>query len=152
MRKARQRFWTVLESAKQDLGRLAEWLESASQTEIVAFQTEFEAAKEDLADYSEGITFNGTTTSEDATQDICAWIVGQGRVVWEAAFSSKDDLSSYAQGYQLFESRRSTKGSWNDSGLGDKYRGSRSAAILAYRIYEDRFGDSLYDAVDDSMS
>jgi len=152
MRTARDRFWTVLESVRPDLSRLADWLESASRTQIVAFQAEFEAAKEDLADYSEGIRFNGTTTSEDATQDICAWIVGQGRVAWEAAFSRKSDLSAYAQEHQDSESQVSTKGVWNDSGLGEKYRGSRSPAILAYCIYEDRFGDSLYDAIDESMT
>ena len=149
MNEARQRFWNVLESAMADLAGLAGWLESASQTEIEEFQIEFEAAKEELADYSEGIRLDGITTAEDGTEDICAWIVGQGRLVWETACSLKGDLCDYAREYERVESGRSAKGAWNDSGMGERYRGSRSPGTLAYRVYEERFDASLYDAIDD---
>jgi hypothetical protein len=144
-----QWFWLVLEQTKPDLGRLATWLEAASRAEIEDFAREFRRAKEHVvADYSKGIEVDGVIFSEDGTEDFCDWVVAQGRDFWQAAVASRADLSGLAREYQGAEESGSKAASraWNASALGQKYRGSHSPRLLAYAIYDARFGADLDDA------
>ena len=142
-------FWVVLEDANFDLGRLANWLQSASRTEIEDYQNAFEYAKEAVVvDHSAGIEIGGEFHSEDGTEDFCTWIVGQGRQVWQAALPSGGALSVWTDEYDRFERGQSVTGAWSDASLGDRYPGSRAPDALAYKIYPERFDADLYDAVD----
>nr|BFE62418.1 hypothetical protein GCM10020063_069440 [Dactylosporangium thailandense] len=79
------RFWDVLESHGRSQARLVGWLREASEDEIVDYQGSFEAAAEELADYWDGPVVDGVQYSEDDTEDLCLWIVGEGRESWDAA-------------------------------------------------------------------
>ena len=140
-------FWTVLESARPDLGRLASWLEAATRTEIEAFTRKFSEAKEAVANYSDGVQVDGTVFSEDSMEDLCEWIVAQGRDFWEAAVSGGTDLAELAREYLAEESGRAASRAWDASALGEKYRGYRSAYYLAFGVYRARFDADLYDAI-----
>jgi hypothetical protein len=143
-----QWFWLVLEQARPNLGRLATWLEVASRAEIEDLAREFRRAKQHVvADYSKGIEVDGVVLSEDATEDFCDWVVAQGRDFWQAAVASRADLSGLAREYQRAEEFRNTASrAWNGSALGQKYRGSHSPRLLAYAVYNVRFGADLDDA------
>ena len=77
--------WEQLESHGRDQAGLVAWLRAAPAEEIVAFQAAYELAAEELADYWDGPEVGGVQYSEDDTEDLCHWIVAQGRTAWEAA-------------------------------------------------------------------
>jgi hypothetical protein len=142
-------FWIVLEQMKPDLGRLAAWLETASRAEIEDFAREFRRAKAYVvADRAKGIEVDGAIFSEDATEDFYDWIVAQGRPFWKAAVASRTDLSGLAREYQRAQGSGSKAAdrAWNAAALGQKYSGSHAPRLLAYAIYDARFGADLDDA------
>ena len=143
-----QWFWLVLDQARPNLGRLATWLEAASRAEIEDLAREFRRAKQHVvADYSKGIEVDGVVLSDEATEDVCDWVVARGRDFWQAAVASRADLSGLAREYQRAEEfGKAASRAWNASALGQKYRGSHSPRLLAYAVYDARFGADLDDA------
>ena len=121
--------------------KFAAWLETASRAEIEDFAREFRRAKAYVvADSAKGIEVDGAIFSEDATEDFYDWIVAQGRPFWQAAVASRTDLSGLAREY------RRKAANWNAAALGQKYSGSHAPRLLAYAIYDARFGADLDDA------
>jgi hypothetical protein len=100
-----------------------------------------------LRTISKGIEVDGVVLSEDATEDFCDWVVAQGRDFWQAAVASRADLSGLAREYQRAEEfGNAASRAWNGSALGQKYQGSHSPRLLAYAVYDARFGADLDDA------
>jgi hypothetical protein len=142
-----QWFWTTLDAARPDLGRLRTWLESASRQEIEDFQIGFENAKEALTD---GYGYNGPNTveidgivfSEDDKEDLCAWIVAHGQRYWEAALAVCDDLSGLAREYMAAErNQEDPVQKWHEV-----------AGVLAAKVYYERFDANFHTALQERHS
>ncbi|MER7277572.1 hypothetical protein ABT369_24335 [Dactylosporangium sp. NPDC000244] len=117
------RFWDVLESHERSQASLVAWLWSASRDEIVAYQRAFEEAAEELADYWDGPVVDGVQYSEDDTEDLCLWIVGEGRESWDAA---RADFEGAIRRYLA----RDPDDAW-------------VPGAPAYAVFHERFGVSL---------
>ncbi|WP_433057892.1 DUF4240 domain-containing protein [Dactylosporangium sp. CS-033363] len=115
--------WTVLETHARDMDSLVAWLRTAPRDEVVAFQSAYEEAAEELADYWDGPVVDGVQYSEDDTEDLCLWIVAQGRAAWEAA---RVDFGAAVRRYV----ERDVDDAWVPGGV-------------AYEIFFARFGSSL---------
>ncbi|MFG2044596.1 DUF4240 domain-containing protein [Dactylosporangium sp. NPDC048998] len=118
------RFWSVLESHARNQDSLVSWLRRASADEIVAYQLAYEQAAEEIADYWDGPVVDGVPYSEDDTEDLCKWVVAQGREAWVAACS---DLGEAVRRYTA----RDVNDAW-------------TPGEPAYEIFFERFGASLH--------
>ena len=85
--------WTVIENSKPSLQRLADWLESASREDVERFALTYEWAAQEIAEYWQGPLVDDVQYSEDDTEDLCNWIVSQGRKLWGQAVSEEIDLA-----------------------------------------------------------
>ncbi|WP_433217212.1 hypothetical protein ACQP00_09230 [Dactylosporangium sp. CS-047395] len=116
-------FWSVLETHARDMDGLVAWLRSAPRDQVVAFQVAYEEAAGELADYWDGPLVDGVQYSEDDTEDLCLWIVAQGRDAWEDA---RVDFGAAVRRYGA----RDVDDAWVPGGV-------------AYQIFFGRFGSSL---------
>ncbi|WP_432987412.1 DUF4240 domain-containing protein [Dactylosporangium sp. CA-233914] len=127
------RFWNVLEAHAPSTQRLTAWLRGASEDEIVAFQLAYELAAEEITDYWDGPVVDGVPYSEDDTEDLCQWIVAQGRPAWEAARSGPAGLTEAIRRYV----ERDLDDAW-------------IPGSVAHAIFYDRFHASLDERMSDA--
>ena len=135
-------FWDVLESAKPNLQRLVDWLETATREEIVAFERTYEDAAKEVCDYWSGPTVDGVGFSEDDTEDFCHWVVSQGRALWRQARTAPD-LEPFVRLYWAAEDGATDWPKWNSSVLNENYRGYQAPGSVAYAVFEARFSEPL---------
>ena len=137
-------FWSVIEQAKPSLGRLATWLEAASEEEVVQFALAYDLAAEQLADSWDGPHVDDVPYSEDDTEDLCDWVVSQGRGLWRAAMAREIDLRELAR-LELASERGETSEcpGWAADVSNPAYDGSLAPRYLAHAVYRNRFGHSL---------
>ncbi|MET7393043.1 hypothetical protein ABZS66_06040 [Dactylosporangium sp. NPDC005572] len=123
-------FWSVLETHARSQASILAWLREAPEDEIVAFQLTYELAAEALTDYWDGPVVDGVRYSEDDTEDLCMWIVAQGREFWTAA---RADFGGAVNRYTARDG-------------GDPW----TPGAPAYAVYFERFGRSLYERLYES--
>lgn len=147
-------FWALLDETRPDLSRLAALLEAMSKDELERYQLAFVEAMWDVSpDWSAGIDTGKYVLSEDGMEDFCAWVVGEGRAVYERATAKDADLVALVA---LME--RAQKGAepahprWAPSRpLPAELRGYNSPHYIAKPIYERRFGTALDDRVEELL-
>ncbi|MBS2032015.1 MAG: hypothetical protein JST54_29220 [Deltaproteobacteria bacterium] len=128
---------------------MARVLENLSKGQLIEFGRVFRDAAEAIVPYWEGPLVDGIQFSEDDTEDLCHWIVGQGLETWQRAISERD-LQFLAR--EAWQSRRTSTGrstGWDDDLDPDSFLGSRSILGMASAVFEARFGESLFDALGD---
>jgi hypothetical protein len=139
-------FWSLIEVARPSLQLLIERLEALSQTEIAQWQQAYELAAEAIVPYWDGPDMGGEVgvLSEDGTEDLCKWIVSQGRGLWQQATAPNADLKSLVRLYW-----RANQGMvpeyppWSKTVENPEYRGYQDPSCIAYPIYRARFGAEL---------
>lgn len=92
-------FWEVLEATRPRLSALELWLGSQPREILEAFALAYESAADSLADFSEGVSVDGDVWSEDSTEDLCMWVVGQGCGLWNSVIAGEVRLEEVAQMY-----------------------------------------------------
>ncbi|WP_194923311.1 hypothetical protein [Catenulispora pinisilvae] len=125
-------FWDRVGSAGPGDEGATAWLSVATASEIVEYQLAFELAAEELADYSDGPCVDAFVFSEDDTEDLCLWIVAQGRQAWQSVRAGRESLAQAARRY-LARRLDAESETWT------------AAGTSAYSIFHDRFGESLSD-------
>src|SRR5713226_10200850 len=90
-------FWRVLDSTRPDLQRLEAWLETASKEQVEQFAHAFEIAAAAVCDFWDGPEVDGVVYSEDDTEDLCKWVVGQGRDLWKSVVDGDRTLANVAR-------------------------------------------------------
>ncbi|WP_432824790.1 hypothetical protein [Dactylosporangium sp. CA-092794] len=121
-------FWDVIEAHKPGTASLAGWLRRAAEDEIVAYQLAYELAAEEVADYWDGPVVDGVQYSEDDTEDLCKWVVAQGRAAWAAARSGPEGMADAVRRYTA----RDAAEAWTPDGA-------------AHAIFHERFHASLHE-------
>ena len=76
-------FWNILDSTRPSLAALEAWLVNAPKKRLEQFASAYELAAHSLRDYWDGPLVDGIQYSEDDTEDLCNWIVAQGRELWQ---------------------------------------------------------------------
>jgi hypothetical protein len=94
-------FWQVIDAAGHRLDVLEAWLMNQPKDVVVAYGHAYVVAAGDLVEgyFADGVLVDAAVWSEDATQDLCTWVVGQGRALWARVASGDLPLSDAAQIY-----------------------------------------------------
>jgi hypothetical protein len=136
-------FWDVLDRTRPDLAALEAWLMAQPATTVADFGFHYDEAARDLVDYADGVLAGGFVWSEDDTEDLCHWIVGQGRAYYESVASGAVPLTVAARTYAERADR------WTTDVTDPAHRGYQAPGSIANGVYRSRFGVWLDDVVDD---
>lgn len=147
-------FWNIIESNKPLLTNLEMTLEQSDQETVENYFALYTTASQEIVDYWDA------PFSEDSTEDICDWIVSQGKVFWEIVVNNEIDL---LQAHQLMveidivksesEPKPTPKPTkyanmvchWNNEVKNEKYQGYQSPKALAIGVYYEKFDRNIYD-------
>ena len=140
-------FWDVLERTRPDLARLESWLMAASAEQVRQFADAFENAAMTLCDYWDGPMVDGIQYSEDDTEDLCQWIVSQGRDLWTKLMNGKLDLTDVARHIARSEIDKlpAKTEEWNSTVNDLRHFGYQSPECIAHAVYYSRFGTRISD-------
>ncbi|WP_380283256.1 hypothetical protein [Kitasatospora purpeofusca] len=142
-------FWDVLEATRPRLSTLELWLESQPREVLEAFALAYEAAADALADFSEGVRVDGEFWSEDDTEDLCGWVVGQGRGLWGSVIAGERSLEEAAQ---MYLDRAALPADhvvpWDEEVANPEHRGYQSPASIAHGVYRTRFAEDLHERLE----
>ncbi|MFE6871298.1 hypothetical protein ACFVFS_32665 [Kitasatospora sp. NPDC057692] len=145
-------FWDVLEEARPRLSALELWLESRPREVLEAFALAYEAAADALADFADGVCVEGDAWSEDDTEDLCLWVVGQGRGLWGSVVSGERSLEDAARLYLGRAPRPSDRVvRWDAEVANPEHRGYQSPGGIAHGVYRSRFAEDLQERLDDLL-
>ncbi|WP_406088236.1 hypothetical protein [Kitasatospora purpeofusca] len=139
-------FWEVLESTRPRLSALESWLESQPREVLEAFALAYESAAESLADFSDGVSVDGDVWSEDSTEDLCMWVVGQGRGLWSSVVVGDRPLEDVARTY-LGRAPLLPDGVplWDEEVSDPGHRGYQSPGAIVHGVYRTRFAEDLHE-------
>ncbi|KOV38015.1 hypothetical protein ADK60_03165 [Streptomyces sp. XY431] len=137
-------FWEVLDATRPRLSALELWLESRSREELEAFALAYESAAESLADFSEGVSVDGDVWSEDSTEDLCMWVVGQGYSLWNSVIVGDLRLEEAARMY-LGRAPLLPEGAapWDGEVSNPEHRGYQSPGAIVHGVHRTRFAAEL---------
>ncbi|GAA2328886.1 hypothetical protein [Dactylosporangium salmoneum] len=141
-------FWSALAAARPSLAALEAWLEAQPREVVERFAAAYDAAAGELVDdYSDGVEVDGIVWSEDSAEDLCAWVVGQGRDFWGRVVDGTWSLAEVADAYL---DRPSPLGAaavrWDTAVSHPDHRGYQAPWAIAYGVYRTRFGEELTEA------
>ncbi|WP_234314198.1 MULTISPECIES: hypothetical protein [unclassified Streptomyces] len=89
---------------------------------------------------------DGADRSEDSTEDLCMWVVGQGRAFWRSTIDGTWELSDAAQAYLGRSSPLMCEVTrWDGSVRRPEHAGYASPGTLVHGVYRTRFGQDLYE-------
>ncbi|MGW2183793.1 hypothetical protein ACWCXX_38535 [Streptomyces sp. NPDC001732] len=144
-------FWEVLETTRPRLSALESWLGSQRREVLEDFALAYLDAAETLVDFSEGVSVDGDIWSEDSTEDLCMWVVGQGRGLWQLVTAGKLSLEEVAQAY-LGRTPLLPAGAapWDGVVTGPGHRGYQSPEAIVYGVYRTRFAEELSERLPDA--
>ncbi|MER6360478.1 hypothetical protein [Kitasatospora sp. NPDC001527] len=137
-------FWDVLEATRPRLSALEAWLGSQPREVLEEFALAQLEAAEALADFAEGVIVDGDGWSEDSTEDLCLWVVGQGRAFWQRVVTGELGLDEAARAY-LGRTPPLPEGTvaWDGVVADPEHRGYQSSAAIVHGVYRTRFGEDL---------
>lgn len=135
-------FWDVIEAAKPRVAALEAWLAAQPEATMAQFALIYETAAAELADYWDGIEVDGDVWSEDDMEDLCDWVVSQGRDYWTSVRTGDRPLIEAARTY------RAESGTWDPAITNPEHRGYASPQAIVHGVYWSRFGESLDDRLD----
>ena len=137
-------FWELLDASRPSLQLLVDALEARPKEDLVAFARAFEEAAEEVCDYWDGPVVDDVPFSEDGTEDLCKWVVSQGRELWQQAVSKTIPLDDLVRLYWASgDSRDVAHPRWETTVNKAAYDGWRSPAAIVYAIFATRFGEDL---------
>jgi hypothetical protein len=137
-------FWELLEVTRPRSSELRIALAELSTPELELFQLSFKVAQEAITDYWNGpvVPEAGGALSEVSTEDFCAWIVGEGRGVWNRSLENGVDLVALAQEMFRLKSRPDpARPQWDTP-----------VESVCWRVYEnrsDRRRETIFERVDE---
>jgi hypothetical protein len=133
-------FWAVIEETRPNLAALEAWLVAQPKATVERFANAYWDASSELCDYSEGVLINGDVWSEDSTEDLCAWVVSQGRALWVSVASGERSLAEVAE---VYLGRATDAGSirWTTEVSDPRHRGYQSPEGIARGVYWSRFAE-----------
>jgi hypothetical protein len=110
-------FWKLVDLAQRDFDAFTTRLQKMSRDELVGFEWKFE----EMAGYLYKPEFGVNYPSEDAFEDLAAFVVGQGRAFYEKVIENPAEMPS----------------DWNRAqhGIDIQYEASN--------VFYDRFGEEM---------
>ncbi|MFI8437270.1 hypothetical protein ACIGJO_26720 [Streptomyces sp. NPDC079020] len=143
-------FWEVLDATRPRLSALEAWLTAQPGQILEGFALAYLDAAESLIDFSQGVHVDGAVWSEDSTEDLCMWVVGQGHRFWYSVVTGEWELAEAAQAYL---GRPSPLGGevtqWDQEVSVPEHRGYQSPDAIVYGVFRTRFAEDLSERVSD---
>jgi len=136
-------FWDAIEATKPNVAALEAWLLAAPKHTVEEFGYHYETASLELAEYSSGIQIGDLSFSEDDMEDLCHWIVSQGRAYWQSVIDGERTLHEAADPAGFAANH------WNSAVSDPAHRGYQSPSGIAHGVYWSRFGEYLDEVIDD---
>jgi hypothetical protein len=135
--------WQVIEQSDHDEDRLAAQLAALDRETLLALAAQALDARFAVRAPWDGpfVPSVGGCLSEDDTDDLADWVVGQGRAVWMELVEA-DDAGLVAAFERMYAQKR-------DAGFPGAWRPDASASVQGqiYQTYTDRFGDDFHEAL-----
>jgi len=141
-------FWETLDSARPNLQALASFLENTSRQTLIEFATFYREASQEACEYWNGPIVDDIPFSEDDTEDLCNWVVSQGKSVWERAIASRRSLEPIVRLYRENDGKASST-SWTTHVDNAEYLGYQAPEHIAFAIFRTRFADDLTDVLEE---
>ena len=110
-------FWSLVSLARQDFTAFTTKLEGMNRDDLIGFAWKFE----DLAGCLHDDKCHQSQFSEDYLEDLCGWVVGQGRTFYENVRHNPDQMPEEVDSSEL--------------GIEIQYEASV--------VYYDRFGEEM---------
>lgn len=136
-------FWDAIEATRPHVAALEAWLVAEPKATVEQFALHYDIAAPELADYSCGIEVDGMGWSEDDMEDLCRWIVGQGRAYWQSVIDGDRTLLAAARTF-LDDANH-----WNSEVSDPAHRGYQSPGGIARGVYWSQFGEMMDDVIGD---
>ncbi len=142
-------FWELLDSSRPSLLALARKLEQLPRDQLIAYAAIYKKAAQTLCNYWEGPVVDGMGFSEDDTEDLCCWIVAQGRRFYTEALRLRGHLEPLVRQYGASERGESSEHPpWFLDVANPGYSGYMSPSALPHAVFETRFGSDLLDELE----
>lgn len=140
-------FWAMLEAASPSLAKLEAKLVEATKEELRRFGSEYRFASESLCDYWDGPVVFGIQYSEDDTEDVCNWIVSQGRELWHRIINGEIAFTNVAEmlARQEFARFPIAVTDWTMEVADPRHCGYQAPSAIAAGVYFTRFGCMLHE-------
>ncbi|MEE1736537.1 hypothetical protein PUR49_08490 [Streptomyces sp. BE147] len=139
-------FWDVLDATRPRLSALEAWLQAQPRRILEEFALAYLDAAESLTDFSEGVRVDGADWSEDSTEDLCLWVVGQGHRFWYAVITGEWELAEAAQVYLGCPSPLSGEViRWDQVVSDPEHRGYQSPDAIVHGVCRTRFAEDLHE-------
>ena len=137
-------FWALLDESRPSLQALALLLEGLPRERLIQFAQLYRAAAEEVCDYSRGPVVDDIQFSEDDTEDLCNWVVGQGQSMWQRALSLGADLEPIVRLYWATEAKHGRSPlAWTLEVDNTAYHGYQAPEYIAHGVFAERFGEDL---------
>jgi hypothetical protein len=135
-------FWNILDSTRPSLAALETWLVNAPKEQLEEFANVYELAAQSLCDYWDGPLVDNLQYSEDDTEDLCNWVVSQGRELWQRVRAGDIDIGCVASILSKgeFHLLPVPTEQWSTEVSNPKHRGYQDPALIAMGVYFTRFG------------
>jgi hypothetical protein len=144
-------FWNLIDSSKPDLKKLEKALEELEKEQLEDYYGLYKRASQEIRDPWDGPYINEEIDhlSEDSTEDLCDWIVSQGYDHWSEMDIDDESLAAVFHSMKKVEKGKKVKGcvNWNSN---TKYP-YKTPKALALSVYEEKFGEDMYDHIDNIM-
>lgn len=127
---------------RPSLAGLETWLVNAPKEQLEQFAAAYEFAAQSLCGYWDGPLVDGIQYSEDDIEDLCNWIVSQGRELWQKVAGGDIDIGRVAsivarRDYHLLPV---TIKEWTKEVRDRKHRGYQDPALIAMGVHYTRCG------------
>jgi hypothetical protein len=142
-------FWELLESSHRSLRSLCRKLEVLPRDRLFAYQRQYADAK----DYIHPCDWDDPLIPPNVWQipvgeDFGEWVVSQGRSFYYEVRSGPARLGEFIAMFEACEAGRDFgEMRWDCEVDREEYRGYQCPSMVAFPIFESRFGVSMADAI-----
>ncbi|HQR07656.1 MAG TPA: DUF4240 domain-containing protein [Gemmatales bacterium] len=141
-------FWELLESSQGSLRLLCRKIEQLPRQRVIDYHRLYEEAKSSVNPLcrEDDVTSPDDDCSEDGADDFAAWVVMQGKSLYERAVHDPLHLALLLKSFQEHEAGKGALAfgiAWDNNVDRKEYGGYQRADYIAAPIYRTRFGEEL---------
>ena len=148
--------WGILSKCRLDLKNLIVELEKLNRSDLIRFQLEYRIAVLNIMPDEEievHVAGNIYRPTYDHRIEFSEWVVSLGENFYKSAMNKTLELTSFFKSvYETNAFSNTTDQTWNTV-LNDAsvYGSSTSPQYIAYKVFETKFGEDLWEIIDNLL-